>query len=173
MSYIDDDQMFHGAALVQIAEYPAFKAINRFGNTAARGAFRINTDTGLYLKHASHPTDSHREYAFTFSKKNLSDLKYLRTQCSTLFLGLVCVKAKQICCISADEFDKHVERRRKELGRPEDQYQLLVTMPHGRSFRVYVNAPRKKRLSLKQQKVSRNRFPKALFDSPSDRDQRA
>jgi len=28
--HIDDDHMFHGAALTQIAEHPAFTAINSF-----------------------------------------------------------------------------------------------------------------------------------------------
>ncbi len=165
--HIDEDQMFHGAALVQIAEYKAFKAINRFENTSARGAFRINTNTGIYLKHASKPTVSHREYLFTFNKKNLAELEALKVQCSKLFVGMVCVKARHICCISIKEFEKHIKRRLKNLGRSEDQYQILVTVPHDKSFRVYVNAARKKRLSLKQQIVSRNRFPAVLFEDNS------
>jgi hypothetical protein len=162
--HIDDDQMFHGAALVQIAEYGEFKAINRFESTSARGAFRINTDIGIYLKHASRPTETHREYVFTFNKKNLAELEAIKVQCPKLFVGMVCVKARQVCCISMEEFQKHIKRRQKDLGRPEEQYQILVTMPHDKGFRVYVNAARKKRLSLKQQIVSRNRFPAVLFE---------
>jgi hypothetical protein len=81
---------------------------------------------------------------------------------------MVCVRARQICCISIEEFEEHVERRRKSLGRPEEQYQILVTVPHDKSFRVYVNAARRKGLSLKQQIVSRNRFPSILFDDYSN-----
>ncbi|MGB7285034.1 MAG: hypothetical protein WBE13_22425 [Candidatus Acidiferrum sp.] len=161
--HIDKDQMFHGAALIQIAEYQAFKAINSFENPSARGAFRINASTGIYLKHASSPTEAHREYVFTFNKKNLGELNALKPQCEELFIGLVCVRAREICCISIKEFEEHIEGRRKALGRPEDQYQLLVTARSNKAFRVYVNQPRKKRLSLEQQTVARNAFPKMLF----------
>ena len=164
---IDEDQMYHGAALVQIAEYKAFKAINPFENTSARGAFRINTDVGIYLKHASRPTQSHREYVFTFNKKNLAELEALKVQCPKLFVGMVCVRARQICCISIEEFEKHIRQQQESLGRPEAQYQILVTMPLNKSFRVYANAARKKGISLKQQIVSRNHFPSVLFKNDS------
>ena len=75
--------------------------------------------------------------------------------------------AKQICCISVEEFEKHVKRRQKAFGLPEDQYQILVTVPKNKSFRVYVNVPHKKHLSLRQQTVSRNRFPAVLFKNDS------
>src|ERR1700732_1193927 len=115
--HIDEDQMFHGAALIQIAEFLGFKAINAFEGTSARGAFRINTGTGIYLKHATFPNEAHREYVFTFSKKKLDELDALKPQCQHLFIGMICVRAKEICCISIEEFEEHIERRRKALGR--------------------------------------------------------
>jgi hypothetical protein len=162
--HIDEDQMFHGAALVQIAEYASFKAINRFEDLSARGAFRINTSTGIYLKHASNPTGRYHEYLFTFNKKNLSELEALKRLCTRLFVVMVCVKAREICCVEIADIENHIERRRKSLGRAESQYQILVTIPHDKSFRVYANVARKKGLSLKKQIVSRNGFPAILFE---------
>ena len=54
---INDDHMYHGAALTQIAEHPQFTAINAFkhANRPSRSAFRINDDIGVYLKYASKP----------------------------------------------------------------------------------------------------------------------
>ena len=54
---IHDDHMYHGAALTQIAEHPAFTAINAFEDkgTKSRCAFRINTAIGAYIKYSSAP----------------------------------------------------------------------------------------------------------------------
>lgn len=159
--HIDDDHMFHGAALNQIADDEAFTAINRFENTTARGAFRINTSTGVYLKHASKPVNS--EYVFTFNQKNLHELAALKPQCTKLYIVMICVKARQNCCISMESFEAHVAERKADAGKAEAQYQILVRMQAGKSFRVYVNAAGKKRLSLTQKVVNRNAFPRAIF----------
>ena len=51
-------------------------------------------------------------------------------------------------------------------GEDEPHYQLLVTVPEGKSFRVYMNAPGQKKTALKNQIVSRNEFPRAIFSTP-------
>lgn len=160
--HIDDDHMYHGAALTQIAEDPEFTAINRFENTSARGAFRINTSTGVYMKHASKPVRG--EYVFTFNQKNLAELEALKPQCTKLFIVMVCVKGRQICCITVEELETHIARRKDYAGKTEDQYQVIVTVPKGMSFRIYMNAPGVKRTRLKQQIVSRNNFPHGIFE---------
>ena len=160
--HIDDDHMFHVAALTQLAEDPEFTAINRFENTSARGAFRINTSTGVYLKHASKPIRG--EYVFTFNEKNLAELAALKPQCTRLFIVMVCVMDRQICCITNGDLEAHIARRKADAGKPEDQYQLIVTLPVGKSFRVYVNAAGVKRTSLHQQIVSRNKYPHGIFE---------
>ena len=57
---INDDHMYHGAALIQIAEDPRFTAINVFqgGEGVSRSAFRINADIGVFLKYATKPKPS-------------------------------------------------------------------------------------------------------------------
>ena len=164
--HINKDHLYHGAALIQVAKYPTFKAINAFemkGGEKSRSAFIVNHDTGIYLKYASKPNDS-REYVFTFTTPNLEELEALRTHHSRAFVVLVCIRAKEICVLTLDEFEKHRKGRETEFGGVESHYQLLLTAPANKGFRVYMNAPGKKKLSLKQQTVARQKFPRAIFE---------
>jgi hypothetical protein len=63
---INDDHLFHGAALTQIAEHPQFTAINavRFKGVLSRSAFRINDSLGVYLKYAQKPKQPAGDYIF-------------------------------------------------------------------------------------------------------------
>jgi hypothetical protein len=74
--HINDDHLYHGAALTQIAEYPTFKAINAFNSDGekSRSAFIVNHDTGIYLKYATSPNKRWKEYVFTFTEAHLEEL---------------------------------------------------------------------------------------------------
>jgi hypothetical protein len=165
---INEDHLYHGAALTQIAEYPTFKAINAFEPTKgekSRSAFSVNHDTGVYLKYATKPTKAFKEYVFTFSRANFDELAALKAHYhSRVFVALVCHQAKEICVVTLDELESHRAGREKANGGPKPHYQLLVAVPANKSFRVYMNAPGKKKTSLKQQIVSRNEFPRAIFN---------
>jgi hypothetical protein len=165
---INEDHLCHVAALTQIAEYPTFKAINAFEPTKgerSRSAFSVNHDTGVYLKYATRPTKTFKEYVFTFSSANFDELAALKAHYhSRVFVVLVCHQAKEICVVTLDALEGHRADREKSNGAAEPHYQLLVTVPATKSFRVYMNAPGKKKTSLKQQIVSRNEFPRAVFN---------
>ena len=49
---IHDDHMYHGAALIQVAEHKSFTAINALKTSSGlhRNAYKINDEIGLYLK---------------------------------------------------------------------------------------------------------------------------
>lgn len=163
---INDDHMYHGAALTQIAEHPQFTAINAFkvAGVTSRSAFKINNDIGVYLKYATKPKPPFSEYVFNFNSGHLAELVALRKWGPSVFLGLVCVKARQICCLKYADFETLVEARKKARGSSETQYILLATAPARKSFRVYVNAPGKRKVKLaKEVIVSRNVFPGAIF----------
>ena len=163
---INDDHMYHGAALTQIAEHPQFTAINAFKTAGAisRSAFRINADIGVYLKYATKPKAPYGEYVFTFSADHLAELKSLRKNSNSAFLALVCVKAREICCLHYDQLMQLIDARTKAKGSPEDQYTILATIPEGKSFRVYVNAPGKRKTMLgKPIIVPRRSFPNIMF----------
>lgn len=165
--HINDDHLYHGAALTQIAEWPSFKAINAFETKKgekSRSCFIVNHDTGIYLKYATKPIGTFKEFVFTFTEANLSELNVLKAHHARVFIVLVCRKAEEICVLTEAEFETHRQGRENEKGAKEPHYQLLVTMPKGKSFRVYMNAPGVKKTALKNQIVSRNEFPRALFN---------
>jgi len=164
---VDDDHLYHGAALIQIAEHPQFTAINSFKGKLANyeNAYRINTDIAVYLKYASKPTKSFEEYVFTFAKAHLDELEAIARAVPKTFLALVCVEAREVCCLSYNQLLSLIARRRNAFGGAESQYVILVTAQKGRSLHVYVNAPhtKKTKLGKKDIVVSRSAFPGDLF----------
>lgn len=84
-------------------------------------------------------------------------------KCGKVFAVLVCIKDKEICVLSDDELTKLIALRQKVFGGPEDQYQIIVTAPANKQFRVYVNRPGAKGKMLGEIKVKRKAFPDALF----------
>jgi hypothetical protein len=159
--------MHHGAALIQIAEYPTFKAINSFEPTKGQksnAAFIINTNTGLYFKYGMNPNKSWKEYSFVFNQANFGELDALKLKFGDrAFIALVCVKAKEVCVLSVNDLYAKRAERAAENGGPEEQYQLLVAVRPRKSFRVYMNAPGVRKTSLDQTVVNRNDFPSLLF----------
>jgi hypothetical protein len=162
---IDDDHFYHGAALIQIAEYPQFKAINslKLNKRVLRTAYRVNDNIGVYFKYARRPTKRYKEFYFTFHKEHLKELSDISRVVNKLFLGLICVTGKEICCLLYSQFDKLIQRRRKAKKADEDQYLILVTIPQGKSLRVYVNPPGEKGKMLGEMIIPRRNFPDRLF----------
>lgn len=162
---IDDDHLYHGAALNQIAEDPHFTAINVLPSGALLGnSYRINDDIGIHLKYASSPVGNAREYKFTFPAEHLTDLSRLGSKVSKMFVALVCVHDRQICCLTLEQLKTLITRRREAIGSNEEQYVLLVTLPENKSFRVYVSVPGQRgRILGKAMIIPRNTFPSRIF----------
>jgi hypothetical protein len=164
---IADDHMYHGAALIQIAEHPQFTSINSFKikSEVFHNTFGINDGICVHLKYASKPKGKYNEYVFTFTKDHLDQLARISGVTDKLFLGLVCVAGKEICALPYAELVALVSRRREDKQDDEDQYTLLLTLPKDSAFRVYVSPVGSKGKTLgKPLKVARKRFPNALFD---------
>ena len=164
--HIDDNHLYHGAAITQIAEHPSFTAINAFkdADNISRSAFRVNADIAVYFKYATKPKRPHEEFVFTFTTDNLDEIHRTAALVPKTFLALVCVKARHICCLPYGKLVELLNRRKKDIGCEEDQYTVLVTLKEGKSFRVYVNKSGRKNLALgKPMIVSRNKFPSQLF----------
>lgn len=160
---IDDDHMYHGAALIQIAEHPQFTAINsvKIKNKVEENTFQVNQTIAVHLKYASQPNGSHEEFVFTFNKRHLEMLRKLTH--NSVFVGLVCVGAREICCLSLEQLEDLIQARKGKAGGPEPQYTVLVTVRKGRQFHVYMNAPGTKGSMVGDRKVARNAFPDCLF----------
>ncbi len=162
---IHDDHMYHGAALLQIAEHPRFTAINSIevSGQKSRSAYLINDKTGIFLKYASAP-NTLGEYLFTFTTDHLRQLNEVSGQVTKTFTILVCVKAREIACLSLPQLQELVERRQKRKGTSEKQYVVLVKAPQRKSLRVYVSEPGRGKGPLGEPLVIKRRFfPDALF----------
>lgn len=163
---IHDDHMYHGAALIQVAENKQFTAINslKIGRTLHTNAYKINDKIGLFLKYASKKTKPHDEYKFTFTKQHLDDLEQIHKVNPEIFIAMVCVADREICCLSYGKLSKLVKSRKDKKGKNEEQYTILVTLPPKKSMRVNINTPGKKNKMLgKPIIVKRNMFPNKIF----------
>ncbi|NYG32505.1 hypothetical protein HZU83_06330 [Sphaerotilus montanus] len=163
---IHDDHLYHGAALIQIAEHEKFTAINslKIGRVVYKNAYRINDDIAVYFKYATNPTAAHGEYVFTFKSEHIDLLKDISENCKSICLALVCVKDREVCCITYSDFKELIALREKAKGAAEDQYAVLITAPSGKGMRAYVNAPGVRGQMIGDPiKVPRNSFPDAVF----------
>lgn len=164
---IDKDHKFYGAALLQIAEYPQFTAINAYkpSGKSVRCSFIINADIGIYLKYRSEPIPTrHSEYSFQFSQSNLDELEELDKRFERVFIVFICDEAKEICCIPYAVLLDLIVNRFDAKGEVEDTYTVLVTAHTGQSFRVYVNNPGKRNEITGEKHIfTRTSFPKCLF----------
>lgn len=88
----------------------------------------------------------------------------LREKSAKVFAVLVCIKDKEICVLSEDELGQLIALRQKVFGGPEEQYQIIVTAPPNKQFRVYVNRLGVKGKMMGEIKVKRSAFPDVLFD---------
>jgi len=163
---IDNDHLYHGAALIQIAEHPQFTAINslKVKGEVVRAAYKINDHIAVYLKYAAKTHGRFKEYVFTFHSDHLETIEALADANPETFIVLVCVKGRHICCIEASELSELIESRKEAAQTEEDTYTVLVTMPSGKSMRVYMNQPGQRKTMLgKPLIVSRSAFPNVLF----------
>ncbi len=163
---IHDDHMYHGAALIQIAEHPQFTAINALTvrKQTVPSAYKINDHVAVYLKYAVEEREPYGEYVFTFTSEQLLAIRAIASGHDPTLIVLVCVAAREICTITADELATMIAERQKAFGGQEDQYTLLVTADKGKSLRVYFNRPGRKGRALKKRVIARNAFPGSVFD---------
>ncbi len=168
--YINDDHMYHGAALTQIAEHPHFTAINpvRLGDDQiSRSAFLINDGIVAYMKYVTARSRRGDDYQFTFDQSQKEELTFLdNIYNGRVFIALICVDERHICCISFDELQDWLDRRNDALGNAEEASSaILVQLQPGQRFRVNMNDPRERGYYLDNpQIVPRNRFPGILFE---------
>jgi hypothetical protein len=163
---VHDDHMYHGAALIQIAEDVNFTAINslRVHGQIVRAAYKVNDHIAVYIKHAVKPTPKFKEFTFTFTSENIRTIRAIAGANDKTFIAMVCVNAREICLISADQLHEMLASRQTAYGGLEDQYTVLVTAPAKKGLRVYMNQPGRRKIILgKELIVSRSSFPSDLF----------
>ena len=177
MAKIDDDHMYYGAALLQIAEHPQYTSINTYkrGEKPVRCCYVVNDEAGLYVKYRSKQQGAFRykttngerpgnEYHFVFDRKSRNTIDEMVQQRPSLFLALVCVEDRQICCISYEEFRNLVDKRHELLGGQESaQVAIYVAKIENSGFQVFVPTPKKRGSMNATTRVPQNAFPKKVF----------
>ena len=165
--HIHDDHRHYGSALIQIAEDPHFTAINavRYRGHVSRCAFRINKDIGVYLKYRSEPQGQRSPvYPFSFSQENLKELRAMRRNHPRLFLALVCVEDREICCLPYDMLSRLIEARKRFKGKAEEEYIVEVFIRERDRLRVWINFPDRRHTAVDELVIPRNDFPQKLFE---------
>jgi hypothetical protein len=167
--HIDDDHRHYGSALIQIAEDPHFTAINAFrcNGRNSRCGFRVNKDIGVYIRYRSGPKGRVPIYSFVFSHENLAGLRRMSRRLDRVFLALVCVKDREICCLRYPHFNKLVDERKAERGWQENEYVIDVLLAPRKQFRVGISSPGRKGTWLTHFVISRGDFPQLLFQPAS------
>lgn len=162
---INDDHMYHGAALTQIAEHGNGTAISPcvFKGKVSRCAFWISRNTAVYLKYRTEPEGRFEQYSFKFSQRNLSELRTLAKQAKRLFLGLICVADREICCLLYDDFRRLIALRKQQVGGAEEEYRISAALPGRSKFRIWIDEPGKRGVYLEELRIARGDFPQRLF----------
>ncbi len=171
--HIAKDHLYHGAALLQIAEDSRFKAINslKIGSTIYRNAYRINDNIGVFLKYGMNPSRTYGEYTFNFNKESRQQIYQIGEAVERMVLALVCIKAKAICCITETHFWNLMNHRiavdEAAGGEEKDQIPIVMTAKKNHEFHVYVNDPHSRGRMIPESDfhVPRNAFPKKVFPS--------
>jgi hypothetical protein len=155
-----EKHLYHGAALMQIMEFPNFNSISSLN---IQNAYLLNDKVALFTKYAKVKNQSHREHIFNFNKTNLKDLKLINKKNDELFIILVCIPDREICCLSYEEFKNLVKSRKKAKGEKEENYTVICKISKNEKIRVYVNQPNEKNTLIGEKLIARNEFPSKLF----------
>jgi hypothetical protein len=142
---IQDQDLYHGAALTQIVEHASFKALNR--GSEKYGHYLVNKDQHVFIKYRTAGGTS-----WTFTMQG-DELKAIRDQIngkSRVFLCLVCGDVT-VCALDQDQIASVID-----LKSSTSQW-IKVTVPAGKSCRVSGSQGSLQRV------IPHNSFPEKIF----------
>lgn len=100
---IQEQDLYHGAALTQIVEHHSFKALNRA--SVKYGHYLVNTDRHVFAKYSKA---THSPWSFTFQPHDLQAIHAEITAGHTVFLCLVC-GTSTACALTQAEFSSLID----------------------------------------------------------------
>jgi hypothetical protein len=121
---IQEQDIYHGTALMQIVEHRSFKALNRASKEY--GHYLINTDRQVFAKYA---TSKRSPWQFTFQPRDLTAISGAVASGDKVFVCLVCGHVT-ICALTENEIGHVID-----LNSPTQQT-IRVEVPMGGSCRV-------------------------------------
>ena len=174
MVKIFDRQVYHGSALIQIAEHDKFTSINRIDlqGVGFRSVFSVNEEIGIFLKYATTPSNTEPlEYSFRFSKGNMDGIKVLKKDLGDAYALLIVSDdardINEICCVPyrmLAELKGYRDRRNEALGKNKEfGVDLYVQIRNGQLFEVNVKSPGKPGYAWREKVTEELPFPDIIF----------
>lgn len=142
---IQEQDVYHGPALMQIVEHSSFKALNRASQ--AYGHYLVNTDRQVFAKYR---TAKKGPWQFVFSTDDLSAISKASSGSDKVFVCLVCGHFT-ICVLDFAEFKQLVDLRSST------QQSISVDVPPGGSCHLSGSQGKLKKT------VPHNAFPNKVF----------
>lgn len=146
---VQEQHLFHGAALTQVVEHPSFKALNRA--SAKYGHYLINTDRYIFVKYRK-PSRNGRTDSWTFQLQpsELRTIERAVAEHDKVFVTLVC-GATTICALDSQELSALVDLSSKSAQ------SISVSIPRGGSCHLHGSKGALSRV------IAHNAFPEKLF----------
>lgn len=141
---IQEQDIYHGPALMQIVEHNSFKALNRA--SGSYGHYLVNTDRHVFVKYRK--TD--KPWQFSFAPEDLSDLSKAISDGNKVFVCLVCAHFT-ICALNVEEISQVLDLTSGS------QQSIRIDVPSGGSCHVSGSKGKLKRT------VPHNSFPGKVF----------
>lgn len=142
---IQEQDLYHGAALTQIVEHPSFKALNRA--STKYGHYLVNTDRQVFVKYRKAKKSP---WSFTLQPAEVRAIASTITARNTVLLCLVCGNST-ICALTVPEIKRVIDIDSKT------QQWISVEVPQDASCRVSGTNGKLKKT------VSHNSFPNKVF----------
>ncbi|MBL0558147.1 hypothetical protein [Aeromonas caviae] len=143
---IQEQDQYHGPALMQIVEHPSFKALNK--GSSRYGHYLVNADCHVFVRYSKAEGDS---WSFTFTPEQLEPINNIVQSAADVYVCLACGEYS-ICLISQEQLESIID-----LEATESQW-VKASAPEGKSFRVSGS------LGKLKGTIPHNAFPKKLFD---------
>lgn len=165
---INKEHLYRGAAIALIAEdRQNFKAINPLviNGRTSRAALMVNHNIPIYLKYAVKPHGRLKEFVFNFRPEHIDEIHEIWAAHPNTYLVLTCADAKEVGCITAEEFFERHQAWLDEVVDDGKQFQLIIAAPKRKELRVYVNQPGRRNRTLTAPLLRpRSAFPAMIFN---------
>jgi hypothetical protein len=122
---IQEQDIYHGTALMQIVEHRSFKALNRASKEY--GHYLINTDRQVFAKYT---TKKGSPWQFTFQAKDVTTISHAVASGDKVFVCLVCGHVT-ICALNQAEIEQVIDLN------SHTQQSVRVEVPKSGSCRVH------------------------------------
>lgn len=144
---IQQQDLFHGAALMQVVEDPRFKALNKAAD-GKYGHYVLNNNSRLFVKFT---TGNGPDYRFNLSVADVAAIKKDQSDGHRVYLVLVCGD-ETICALPADDVWIVAE------SHPNGNQQVWVRAETGKSMRFGRGQSQLNRA------IAHNSFPTVVLD---------